>query len=273
MDQSMTNSKGSAWVWPVLGIVLAIGVTSTMDATGLSMFSALALTPLLVLLWILQRFTRSEMGFTWGRGWHYGLAILYPVIVLGLALLVAWAAGATQLSDPDWQKLGTNFLLMSVTGILMLILTEEGFFRGWLWASLGRAGQSELQTLLWSSLAFSAWHWSWAFLDGGLELAPTHASIYLANAAVMGAVWGLLRLISGSVVVASFSHSVWNAIAYSLFGAGPMEGILGIENKFLFDAEVGLVGLGLNLLFALSFWMWRKARRNQEGEPATTAQR
>lgn len=261
----------SSLAWPIAGLVLAIGITTTMDATGLSMFSALALAPLLGLLWFLQRFTRQEMGLVWGQARDYGLAILYPILVLGLVLLIAWLAGATATSDVDWQKLGTNFVLMAVTGVLMLVLTEEGFFRGWLWASLGRTGQSELQTLVWSSLAFAAWHWSWAVLEGGLELPMHHAPIYLANAAMMGAVWGMLRLISGSIVVASVSHSLWNAVAYSLFGAGPMEGILGIHNKLLFDAEVGVVGLGLNLLFLIGVWLWWKSHRSRDPEQDPTA--
>ena len=256
----MTAFTRSASVWPLVGVVLAIAVTSTLDAIGLSMFSALPLIPLLFLFRFLQHFDRAEMGLVWGRRWHYGLALLYPAVVLGLALLVAWVAGAIHVTDPDWRKLGTNFLIMSVTGILMLILTEEGFFRGWLWASLGRTGQNEASVLLWSSLAFSAWHWSWAFFADGLDLAPTHAAIYLANAAVMGAGWGLLRLISGSVVVSSVSHSVWNGIAYTLFGAGPMQGLLGIEQTFLFDAETGLVGLILNSLFVAGLWKWGKQR-------------
>jgi membrane protease YdiL (CAAX protease family) len=258
----MDSSAESTMTWPLVGVLLAIGVTTAMDATGLSMFSALALAPLLGLFWFLQRFTRGQMGFVWGEVWHYGLALLYPVVVLGLALLIAWLAGATATSEVDWQKLGANFGLMAVTGVLMLILTEEGFFRGWLWAALGRTGQTEWQTLIWSSLAFSAWHGSWALFEGGLDLPLSQAPIYLANAALMGVVWGMLRLISGSVVVASVSHSLWNAIAYSLFGAGPMEGILGIDNRFLFDAEVGLVGLGLNMLFSVGLWRWWKARRN-----------
>ena len=231
-----------------------------MDATGLTMFSALALSPLVALLWFLQRFNRSEMGFIWGRPWHYGLAILYPAVVLGLALLIAWVAGAVHVTDPDWRKLGTNFLLMSVTGVLMLILTEEGFFRGWLWASLGRTGQDEARVLVWSSLAFAAWHWSWALLGDGLNLQPAQALVYLTNAAMMGAVWGVLRLISGSVVVASVSHSLWNGIAYLGFGAGPMEGLLGIEDMLIFDAETGLVGLVLNVLFAAALWKWWRHR-------------
>lgn len=235
-----------------------------MDATGLSMFSALPLFPLMFLFWWRQHLTRVEVGFVWGRPWHYGLAILYPLVVLGAAVVIAQLAGATVVSVPDWRKLGMNLLLMSLTGPAVLILTEEGFFRGWLWASLHRAGKDTNTTLAWTSIAFAAWHWSWAVLDSGLGLSATQAPVYLVNAALMGLVWGLLRWISGSIVVASVSHAVWNAIAYSLFGAGPMKGVLGIEQTFLFDAETGLVGLIVNLGFAFVLWRWWMGRSSSD---------
>lgn len=252
----MTRSTSNSPRWPLIGALVAIAITSTMDLTGLTMFSALPLFPLMFLFWWLQRLTRPEIGFAWGRPWHYGLAILYPLTVLGAAVLIAQGTGATAVSEIDWQKLGKNLLLMSLVGPAVLVLTEEGFFRGWLWGSLERAGKSPTTTLVWSSIAFAAWHWSWAILDSGLDLSVAQVPIYLTNAALMGVVWGLLRWISGSILVASVSHAVWNAIAYSLFGAGPIAGVLGIENKFIFGAEVGLLGLILNLAFTVVLWKW-----------------
>jgi len=255
----MTDSQRRTLIWPIAGVLLALGITATMDLTGLAMFSALPLFPLMGLFWYLQRFTRIEMGFVWGRPSHWGLAILYPLVVLGPAVLIAFLAGAVDASEADWRQVGFNMLLMSLTGPAVLVLTEEGFFRGWLMASVGRAGLGPIATLGASSIAFSAWHWTWAVLDSGLDLPAGQIPIYLTNAAMMGAVWGMLRLISGSVVVASVSHAVWNAIAYTLFGAGPIKGALGIGQKFLFDAEVGLVGLALNVVFALGLWKWWQA--------------
>ena len=57
---------------PTLGVLAAIAITTTMDATGLSTFSALPLFPLLGLFWYLQRLSRAEMGFAWGQWRHYG---------------------------------------------------------------------------------------------------------------------------------------------------------------------------------------------------------
>jgi CAAX protease family protein len=78
----------------------------------------------------------------------------------------------------------------------------------------------------------------------------------------MGVIWGLLRLMSGSIVVSSVSHSVWNAIAYALFGEGPKIGLLGVTQTGLYGAEVGVIGLALNCIFALAlFAVQRKASR------------
>lgn len=102
----------------------------------------------------------------------------------------------------------------------MVMITEEGFFRGWLWASLKRAGKSDKQVLVWTTLAFVAWHISAISLDTGFDLPANEIPIFLVNATLLGAIWGLLRLVSGSVVVPAVSHAVWNAIDYPLFGFG-----------------------------------------------------
>jgi hypothetical protein len=47
------------------------------------------------------------------------------------------------------------------------IVTEEGFFRGRLMASLERAGQTQSGILVWSSMAFSMWHLSAVSLNTG----------------------------------------------------------------------------------------------------------
>lgn len=245
---------------PALGVFLAIAVTTWMDASGLAVFSALPLLPLLVVFWYLERLPRSEVGFGWGRPSHYLLAIAYPVIVLGAAALIAAAAGAVDVSQTDWPRVQRNLVLTAASSVLVTILTEEGFFRGWLWASLRRAGLNEARTLLWSSLWFSLWHVSAVSLETGFDLPAGQIPVYLLNAAVMGAVWGLLRSISGSVIVASLSHGVWNGIAYVMFGYSTKVGALGIVETPLYGPEVGFVGLVLNVAFAAALGLWWKAR-------------
>jgi membrane protease YdiL (CAAX protease family) len=194
----------------MLDVLVVIAVTTAMDASGLSAFSALPLIPLMCLFWYLERLSRQSMGFIWGHWNHYRLAVHYPVAVLGVVGLISAAAGAVDLSQTNWEKAGLNFAIVTASTILVAIITEEGFFRGWLCASLERAGASVGRILLWSSIAFSLWHLSAVALNTGFDLPAEQIPIFMINAAVMGAVWGLLRLISGSVIVASVSHGLWN---------------------------------------------------------------
>ena len=246
--------------WPILGVLAAIAITSTMDATGLTAFSALPLAALLALFWYLQRFSRRQVGFAWGRWRHYVLAVFYPSIVGAAITLIAMAAGATDFSHSNLKKAGINFLLLTVSTVLVAIVTEEGFFRGWLWASLERAGLGQTGILIWSSIAFALWHWSAVMLKTGFAPPRSQVPVFMLNAAVIGAVWGLIRWQSGSVVVSSVSHGVWNGMAYVLFGFGTRTGALGIKNTAIFGPEVGVLGLAMNVAVLAALWNWLKAR-------------
>jgi hypothetical protein len=117
-----------------------------------------------------------------------------------------------------------------------------------LWASRRR------RPLLFTSIAFALWHVSAVTLPTGFDLPVAQIPVFLVNAAVMGAIWGVLRDISGSLVVSSVSHGVWNGLAYALFGYGTKGGALGIRHTAIYGPEVGLVGLALNalVLFAVA---------------------
>jgi len=255
---------------PLAGILAAIAITTLMDANDLSVFSALPLLPLGLLLWYWQRFSRREMGLMGGRPKDYGLAVLYPVAVIGAAAMIALLAGAVDVSATDWKRFWVELALGSTIGSVMVLLTEEGFFRGWLWASLRRAGHSRGQALAWSSVAFSLWHLSAVSLDTGFDLPAGQIPVFMVNAMLLGLVWGMLRLISGSVLVASVSHAVWNALAYGLFAYGTKVGALGIAKTAIYGPEVGFIGLALNAGFAA--WLWRgiQSRDRNLGSPSET---
>lgn len=245
-----------ATIRPAAGVLVAIAVTTAMDAAGLTAFSALPLFPLMLLFWYLERVPRLGMGFRLGRLQDYGLAALYPVAVLGGVSLVAAAAGAVDLGHADWRKAALNLALGTISTFLVVILTEEGFFRGWLWASLDKAGQSESRILVMSSIAFSLWHLSWVTLTEDGRLPVVQIPVYILNAAVIGMIWGMLRWASGSVIVASLSHGVWNGMTYSLFGFGTHAGALGIKDTAIYGPEVGVLGLALNVVFNSVLWIW-----------------
>jgi membrane protease YdiL (CAAX protease family) len=242
--------------WPIFGVLTAITVTTIMDANGLSVFSALPLFPLMGLFWYLQRLSRLDVGFKWGEWRHYGIAILYPLVVPGLVALFAAVTGNVDSAETDWQKVWLNLALMTIITVLIVIITEEGFFRGWLWASLKNAGLNKIQILIWTSVAFSLWHLSVVTLETGFNLPAAQVPVFILNAAILGAIWGMLRMISGSVIVASVSHGLWNGIVYVFFGFGTEVGALNISATGIYEPEVGILGLILNLIFALALWRW-----------------
>jgi membrane protease YdiL (CAAX protease family) len=182
------------------------------------------------------------------------VAVCYPALVLALAGLVAWLSGAVTLAATDWAKTVPMLVTAILANGLGALVTEEGVFRGWLWASLQRAGVTERGLWVWTSLAFAAWHVSTALLPTQFHPPLAQVPIYLANAAVIGFIWALMRQRSGSIVVPSVSHGVWNGLVYVLFGVGPTLGALGIRNTGVFGPEVGVAGLALNLAFAAVWW-------------------
>ena len=251
---------------PLVGTLAAIAITTLMDAQGLSVFSALPLLPLGLLLWYWERFSGREMGLVWGRPKDYGLALMYPLVVIGVASAIAFARGVVDVSAADGNRVWLELALGSTLGSLMVLLTEEGFFRGWLWASLRRSGRSRSQTLVWSSVAFALWHLSAVSLDTGFDLPAGQIPVFMINALLLGMVWGMLRLDSGSALVASVSHAVWNALAYGLFAYGTKVGALGVTETSIYGPEVGFVGLALNGAYATLLWYWlsTKDRRNTD---------
>jgi hypothetical protein len=80
---------------------------------------------------------------------------------------------------------------------------------------------------------------------------------------VIGIVWGMLRWMSGSIIVASCSHGLWNGIAYVFFGFGTKTGALGIRDTAIFGPEIGILGLISNAVFAFLFWQWWRTRCNR----------
>jgi hypothetical protein len=260
----------SALPTTTLAVLASIAITTAMDASGLSAFSALPLCPLMLLLWYLEKHWRQDLGFVWGPPRAYGLALLYPVLVLSAIAIIAASTGALDLSKTDWAKASRNFAILSLSTVLVSLITEEGFFRGWLIASLQRAGVTRNATLIWSSLAFSLWHLSAVTLNTGFDLPAAQIPVFMLNAAVLGLIWALLRSISGSIVVSSVSHGLWNGGAYVLFGYGTKVGALGIENTTLYGPEVGVLGLALNLVYAGALWRGEVSGRSPRlpGRPA-----
>jgi uncharacterized protein len=237
----------------VIGVLLAIAGTTVLDVVGFGL-NVLPLIPLFFLLWYLQRLSRAEVGLAWGRPGDYVLAVFYPALVLILVGLIAGVSGAATFAAINWSNTLLNLVTQIVVTSILAIVTEEGIFRGWLWASLRRAGVPQLGVLVWTSAAFAAWHVSTALLPTAFHPQLAQVPVYILNAGVIGFVWAQMRQRSGSILVTSVSHGFWNGLVYALFGYGTTLGALGIHNTTVFGPEIGFVGLGLNLAFAAVLW-------------------
>lgn len=250
----MKTIMNNRWILPALGVFAAIVTNGILPGMG-----ALLLLPLLVIFWLAQRFSRREMGFVLGPLRYYGVGLLHPVLVLGLIALVAWLAGATDIQNPDWSGIALDFALAALLTTVVTIVTEDGFFRGWLWASLKHAGLKEYGVVLTTGIAFGIWHLPYAILDTGYDLF-SELPLFILNACIIGIAWGLLRSISGSVMVPSVVHGIWNAAVYVLFNNGAEIGALGIQDTATFGPEAGSLGLALNLLYTIGLWLrYRRA--------------
>ena len=250
----------------VVGVLLAIAGTTLLDAVGFGINVAL-LVPLFFGCWYLQGLSRVEIGLVWGRRRDYGLAVLYPLLVLVAIGLIAWASGAARVGRVDWGSTLLNLAGQIAVTAVFAIVTEEGIFRGWLWGALQRAGIARFGIFAWTSVAFGLWHLSTALLPTPFHPALAQVPIYIANAIAIGFVWAQLRQLSGSIVVTSVSHGFWNGLVYVLFGYGTTVGIFGIRNTTVFGPEIGLVGLALNVFFAALLWTLSSRSRAPQLEP------
>lgn len=253
---------------PLLASIIAVVVTAVMDFSGYVMFSALSLIVINAVFWFIQRQTKAEFGLKMGYLKHYGLTLSYPFIVLGLTTLIAYFYGDFSIDMSNGKTTMINLVAGLIMGPLVLILTEEGFFRGWLWGSLKKAGHSDFKILILTSIVFVVWHISAVVSDSDYGLPLTQVPIYLINAFLLSMIWGAMRLVSGSVVVPAVCHAVWNAFAYGLFGFGEKIGFLGVSNTFLLGPEVGYLGIVLNGLFFM--WLWKYVKNSRKRVAAET---
>jgi membrane protease YdiL (CAAX protease family) len=258
----------SRWTRPFIGVAIAIGITTAMDATGLTNFSALPLLPLLVVCWRRDRFSRATIGFRGAPARDFGVAMLHPIAVLGAIAALTVVTGAAHPSPVDLRTAAVRVLRVALGTFVVVMVTEEGFFRGWLWASVERVSPLPGRPLAWTTVAFALWHVSWVTLPPESRLPPGQIPIFLVNAALLGVIWGLLRSASGSIVVASLAHGLWNGVDYVLYGAGPRPGLLGVTATVIYGPEVGLAGIAANLAFALALWRSTRGRAPPNAEPA-----
>ena len=253
----MTQIKAASW--PLIASIGAIVISPLLVlTTSQGALYNFWLAAMMIALWAVQRLTRREVGIAIGDSKSYFLALAYAVGIIGCVALGAWAAQLIDLKDYSastvFRRLTLNFL---VTLVLALV-TEEGFFRGALWGSCERAGFSPAKTIIWTSFAFGLWHFAVPIIDPDFSQPLSKVPQYVIGSTVFGVAMGLLRLRSGSIIVTSLCHAVWNASVYTFFGAGEKIGQLGISDSSIWDPERGYAGLVLAVLVAALWWWWVK---------------
>lgn len=269
----METIRNRASILAALGLIAAIATNTIANAGGLPSVGALLLFPVIGIFWYLTRYSQKEMGLALGPLHYYGLGLLHPVLVLGLISLAAWLTGAIDIQNPDWSKVALSFAITALVSILVAIWTEEGFFRGWLWAALQHAGLNRRSVVLFTGIAFGFWHLPFALLASGYDPLSAEVPLFITNASIIGIAWGLLRLGSGSIIVPAVTHGVWNSAVYVLFNFGGETGALGIHNVSTFGPEAGWLGLVLNLGYAAGLWLWYRRTDSIRVVPKTERSR
>jgi membrane protease YdiL (CAAX protease family) len=255
--------------WALVGSVAVLVLSPGLELlTGNPLYYVLVVTSVFLLLWAITRLKPGEVGYRPGDSVGYRIAVLHPLLVMGGLVLVATLAGATRPTDTPARDVVWQITIMSIVTIVGVLITEEGFFRGWLWGTLDRAGLSDPASLLWTSAVFTAWHFPVVIIEADFALPVHQIPTYLANVLLLGMCWGAMRMATGSIVVASVSHGLWNGLAYVLFGYGQTSGALGIADSAAYDPERGVWGIAFNFLAFLLLWRWWVGRLPSSQSPA-----
>lgn len=263
---------GGRATWIALGATVAVCAVSPLLAwaTGDGTWYALPLFVGLLALWRRGGLNRREMGLTRAKGF-YRPASLQPLLVVGAAVWLATLLSATRVSDVGVGRLTIEVVMIAGVSVVGTLFAEDGFFRGALWGALERSGRSTDAILLWTSLANALWFLPLLWLEPGLGGPPEAIMVHAVNVWLLAMSWGVLRLASGSVLVAAWAHGTWNGLAYTLFGFGPATGALSVVEPLRFDPERGWAGIALNAMAFLILWRWWQRREAAAAAEAETA--
>jgi membrane protease YdiL (CAAX protease family) len=273
--QKPWRSRISPRGWAAIGTGAVLAASPALELlTGDATLYSLPPLVLLAVFWNRTGLGRREVGFVSGRG-SYQTAILHPLLVVGGIVFLATAVGVTRVDDTPVRTVALQVSMMTAVTALGALITEDGFFRGWLWATLERSRLAPEAILMWTAFAFAAWHLPVALIEPSFRLPVQQLPVHMLNVWLLGMSWGVLRLVSGSVLVAAISHGLWNGLAYTLFGFGTASGALGIATSLQYDPERGWAGVAFNTAAFLFLWRWwqrlERARLAADAEEAANA--
>lgn len=190
-------------------------------------------------------------------------ALLMPVLVCGVYLLLPgqWAEAANRMDTGSILAIGVLYVGIG-TGIV-----EEAVFRGFIMTALERRWNRWAAVLL-PSVLFGALH----IIGSELDLLSM-VQLVLAGTMV-GVLFSLVALESGSIWNGALIHGIWNAALLALIHIGPetdpgsLFNYLPETRNFLltggdFGVEASVISIAAYALFAvLALILLRKAEKN-----------
>lgn len=217
------------FVGPTLaeGVLGALGVGD--PAAGEALFTLIIFGVLLLAavgagaLWGVTALAPGERPATWaGAGLALGLG--------GIAAATGYAALAGTLQPATNAGPAATMILLGIVTVLVQVLAEEAFFRGWLQPVLVRAW-GVVPGVLVGAVAFSVLH-----VAGGAR-----EPLSLINLVLGGVVFGVLALLGRGIAAPLMMHWAWNGTEQLLFGLDPNPGVGGFGAVWDFE----LAGAGL----------------------------
>lgn len=217
----------------------------------------------------LHRERIRDLGFRKCSWRKISQSFILPIIIISIIFLVDFIFGfvdevtLSRMENPFIKveahvNVWTLILIIAITAFLTFVatlITEELGFRGYMINRLIHLGP--FKALLLSSALFGLWHIppSLILLSSGVG----RCAVYVVNIFLLGVLLGYLFLASKSLFAPSLFHGFWNALEYTLFGYGNIQGVFLGTDRILFDPEEGLVGTAV--LLAFSFVALRKIKK------------
>jgi len=284
------SDEGKALVFYAITLALVLAVALMPGAsTEVAMFTPLV--AVLIMLFLVTRNGYTREGLK-SLGLHclglraWPVAILGPLLVLGVAYGVIWATGVANFAVPEQPmeqsaSLGVPvWLLMPVAAVILPIFTlglvtslgEEIGWRGYLLPLLEFLGT--WAAVLLTGLAHAVFHLPLILLTG-LYHAGGNALIvvpmFVLSVTLVGMFLGYLRLSTGSVWPAVLGHSAHNVL-WSVFGAFTVASSP-LASEYLAGESGVLVILGYGALGGwLMYTLTKKGRLGNAKRPEAAPQ-
>ena len=221
MFRNLSNLvKAGIFYGLAFGLALAVALLSQVFGEGVLIISMF--TPLMAVLLMFFVVTRDGYSRTgWlSLGLHrpgvrsWGLAVLMPLIAIGVAYGAAWSIGVGQPNIPSGQELLVlpfQLLISIAIGTLLGALGEEVGWRGYLLPHLMPLGPT--RAMLVTGFLHGVWHLPGMLLTPyyhGLGNRFIVVPLFLLSITVAGVFYGYLRLTNDSVWPTAIAHRAVN---------------------------------------------------------------